>query len=411
MGCTKVNKIIFALIAVFVIAASAYGASAYEIDNSQYRLKVSSVSVESRDTLQFYLVNPINTAYQFTDLHSYSIEISDEKSSGKFSHSEGGSLYVSGKLDFAEKTVMTLPFDTSGLQTLECNEPITVELYTFKGATAARYVGIPTCNIRAERKLGLLNTANCSAEYFDGTLKIVWALTGSDSSEKKVMLRKTVGRNAAVEGWYGTDDCPDLESGKCMTVLSSIKFVSGNASVVLLDKRKGTSVTLSNVADLTSCGKASVATKTSTSTTESSTSAAATTASTASTATNTNITTAAAATTAAVATTTNASTTSTNSSGIYLLKANAASSARTCLEGCSAEGQCYDEGTRASYLGVSVYCKGMDWMVQKANAKSCTSDYECSSQICDNSVCASKKSETVKQSWITRMLGWVDNLI
>jgi hypothetical protein len=374
----------------------------YEVDTNTYRLKIATMSVESKDMVRFYLINPISDPYSFYDMHSYTVKIRDTTTTTKFSHSPTGALPVQGTLGFGEKKLFTLPYDPrhTVAQELECGRDVTVEMFDLRGVVVARWVGIPKCNVRKPRMHGLLKINNCSAEYFDGTLKIEWELTGADNSLGMVKLKKKVGRQDPVEGWYDSQICPDLIAGKCMTVVSPVFWGDGNVSVTLYDKRQGTHVTLVSTDDVSSCYKK--AQKTVVVSTGGGAAAQAT-------ATQSQGVTA----TQAAAKTQTATQTGGNVSGsVSLLKANASPDVRVCLEGCKAQGQCYDEETRANYLGMNVYCKDMNWLVQKADGKKCSADHECSSGKCTTGLCGSKEVVKKKQgSWLTRLLLWVDNLI
>ncbi|MBW2964829.1 hypothetical protein KY363_05190 [Candidatus Woesearchaeota archaeon] len=394
-------KLPFLLFSIAVMLLSIVSAvNAYEVDTNTYRLQIATVSIEDSNTLQFYLINPLSETYSFLDMHSYSIKIKDTKTTTKFSHSQLGALPLEGKLGFGDKKLFSLPYDPtqSVAQQLECSKDVTVEMYDLRGNTVARWVGIPKCNIQTPRVNGLLKVNNCTAEYYDGTLKIKWELAGADKKTGMVYLKKTYGRMDSVYGWYDSATCPDTQGGHCMTVVSPVFWGDGNVSVTLYDKRQGTSVTLVSTDEAAgSCYKKSTVTVV---TTENSEAANATTSTTAS----------------STVTTTTSSTSSSNSSStnstVSVLKANDSNDVRVCLEGCKAEGQCYDEETRAAYLGMNVYCKGQDWMVQKKDGSTCSYDYECYGNDCVSGYCGSAPASAKKEgNWLTRMLQWIDDLI
>jgi hypothetical protein len=366
-----------ALILLSIVSA-VYG---YELDTGRYTLDIAGVVVKSDDILALSLINPSANAFDFTSLHYYTIEIDGVKTATKFSHSLDQPLPVIGKLYFGEKKDFELPFDSDDRfsQLLECGKPIKVEFFTFKGKLVARYVNIPRCEIKQPRPHGLIKLNNCTAEYFDGTLKITWELTGIDKDAGKVRLRKTAGRLAPTEGWYDTSICPDVEAGKCMTQITAIVFNDDGNFVTLEEKRKSTKTTLSDskdnpcfvranpiqtiipVDDVKAPGPV-------------------------------------------------AQQTSAPASEIALLDANRDSDIRVCLQGCRAEGECYDDGTRANYLSKEVYCSGKSWLVQKKDGKACSDGFECASEICDSGKCSSEESES-NENMITRLLQWIDNLL
>jgi len=361
------------------IVSAVYG---YELDTSRYTLDIAGVVVKSNDLLALSLINPSASAFDFTSLHYYTIEIDGVKTATKFSHSLDQPLPVIGKLYFGEKKDFELPFDSDNRfsQVLECGKPITVEFFTFKGKLVARYVNIPRCEIKQPRPHGLIKLSDCTAEYFDGTLKITWELTGVDKDAGKVRLKKTVGRLAPTEGWYDTMVCPDIEGGKCMTQITSIVFNEEGNEVTLEESRKGTKITLSDSKENPCFVRAkpvvTIVPVDEVKATEPSAQPAG----------------------------------PSHVSDIALLDANQDSDIRVCLQGCKAEGECYDDGTRANYLGKEVYCRGSSWLVQKKDGKVCAEDFECASEICASGKCSSETAEN-EGNIFTRLLSWIDNLM
>ncbi|MFC1741471.1 hypothetical protein ACFL3V_02965 [Nanoarchaeota archaeon] len=359
---------------------------AYEIDDKSYRLRTSSVVVESADYISFYLTNPSVNMYNLVDLHDYVVEINDVRVVNKFSHSFSEPLPMIGSLDFGDSRLMSLPYDLNDRvsQKLYCGDTVVIEIYNDKGKMVSRWIGVPPCKITRPRADGLMKLGNTTAEYYDGLLNIRWELLGADDSKEEVTLRKTVGNMAPVEGCYDENVCADIIAGKCMTQIQSIVFDrEGGASVLLVDKRKGTSVTLSTMnVGSTVCSQDVVVQTT-----------------------PVTVTAPAPVETAPV----EQASEPVPEDNVSVLKANRnVGDVVQCLEGCSAQNQCYDEGSRAQYMGLNVYCKSQSWMVWKGLGKACGADYECSSKICDD-VCVDKVVE--KKSWVTRLLNWIDNLI
>lgn len=357
------------------VASAVYG---YELDNGRYRLDIAGVTVESEDSIRFYMINPESSDFDLTEMHIYSVKVDGAKTEGRFSHSVDEPLPMIGKLRFGEKKLVRIP--ASGFR---CNWPVTIELNTFKGRLAARYVGIPPCEITAPRRHGLTKTAYCTAEFYDGSLDIKWELIDADAFTSKVKLRRTSGKLAPVEGWYDMGLCPDLEGGKCMTEIEYILFNEDGLYVKLNDRREGTSVVLSDTEDRPCITKTDVVVVAKDEQRPSADDGAAE----------------------------DAAQPEPAPTETYLLDANKESDARVCLQGCKAQNNCYDEGTRAVYLGKDVYCKGTGWLVQKKDGKSCTAEFECSSGICSRGVCVSEEAEPENESWLTRLLAWIDNLI
>lgn len=350
------------------VVSAVYG---YQPDTGRYRLDIVGVRVASDESVRMYLVNPEMEDFDFTTLHSYSVLLDGEKETGKFSHSFDQPLAVVGTLTYGEKMGLELPG-----KELKCGWPLTVEMYTYKGQLIARYVGIPPCDIEAPRRSGLTKLDYCSAEYDDGHLKIKWELVDADEFAGKVKLRKTVGKLAPEEDWYDMGFCPDLESGTCKTEIEYILFDDEDGvSVKIVDRREGTSVVLNNHPERPCFRSDQVV---------------------------------------VVATDADGNTEDVGEidpvGDTYLLEADASDDVRVCLEGCKAEGQCFMEETRARYMGMDVYCKGDNWLVQKVEGKSCNSDYECKSEICAAGTCSSERVESEK-GWLTRFLEWMDNLI
>ncbi|MBN1544698.1 hypothetical protein JW898_04505 [Candidatus Woesearchaeota archaeon] len=355
------------------VSSAVYG---YELDNGRYRLDIAGVTVESDNSIRFYIVNPESSDFDLTEMHTYSVKLDGQKTDGRFSHSVDKPLPMLGKLRFGEKSLVRIP--SSGLK---CNWPVTIELNTFQGKLVARYVGIPPCEITAPRRHGLTKTGYCNAEFYDGSLEMKWELIDADAFTSKVKLRKTSGKLAPVEGWYDMGLCPDLKGGKCMTEIEYILFNEEGVSVKLNDKREGTSVVLADTKDTPCSTKTEIEVVATEPLQEQ------------------------------VSATESASEQTPAQTETYLLDANKDTDARVCLQGCKAQNNCYDEGIRAVYLGKDVYCKGTGWLVQKKDGKSCTAEYECESGICSKGLCASGEAEPENESWLTRLLVWIDNLI
>ncbi len=363
------------------VASAVYG---YEVDTGKYRLDMAGVTVESEEQVRLYLINPDFNDFDITDLHTYSVNIDGEKKTGRFSHSLDSELPAVGKLLFGEKTLYRLQ-----AHDLKCNWPITIELHTDKGRLVARYVGIPSCEIEAPRKEGLTKLTHCKAEYYDGALEMTWELLDADEFRSKVKLRKTAGKLKPEEGWYDMGPCPDLESGECKTEINYILFDEEGVHVKLDDKRQGTSVILSSTEEHPCSARDQVE----------------------------------------VVTVSQmpsvddddreddleaggpGDTGAAQQAETYLIQANHDNDARVCLQGCKAQGNCYDDGTRAKYMGMDVYCKGQNWLVQKDDGRSCTADWECRTGICSAGHCTPERTAVQKESWLTRMLRWIDNLI
>jgi hypothetical protein len=359
------------------VVSAVYG---YEIDDNRYTLEMGGVVVQSNDAVALSIINPSSSPFDFTTLHYYTIEFNQVKSATKFSHSLDEPLPVIGKLYFGEKKDFVLPYapDSRFGQELECGKPLVVEFVTFKGKVVARFTGIPRCGIDQPRPHGLIKLDNCTAEYFDGILTVRWELTGVDKEAGKVKLKKTIGRLAPTEGWYDTALCPDLEAGKCMTQVTSIIFNENGNSVTLEEKRQGTKVTLSD-SEENPCYVRAKPVQTIVPVDEPATQEPV------------------------------AQPAAAQSSDISLLNANREADIRVCLQGCKAEGECYDDGTRANYLGRDVYCKGQSWLVQKRDGKACSNDFECASETCARGKCGASSEND--GNIITRFLEWIDNLL
>ncbi|MBW2972635.1 hypothetical protein KY359_06365 [Candidatus Woesearchaeota archaeon] len=371
----KINKsfLWFGIALILLSVASAvYG---YELDNARYRLDIAGVTVESEDSIRFYMINPSSESFDLSELYTYSVKMDGLKSEGRFSRSIDEPLPMIGTLGFGDKKLVRLPGES-----LKCGWPVTIELNTFKGKLTARYVGIPACEITAPRRHGLTKIDYCTAEFYDGTLEMKWELLDADQFKSQVKLRKTSGKLAPVEAWYDMGLCPDLEGGKCMTEIEYILFNEEGVFVKLNDMREGTSVVLSSTEDrpcITRHQQITVAIAPEQKAEDIGTPAPAEPAHT----------------------------------ETYLLDANKQNDVRVCLQGCKAESNCYDEGTRARYLGKDVYCKGQGWLVQKKDGKTCTDSWECESELCHNGSCVAEEPEDSGESWVTRLLKWIDNLI
>jgi hypothetical protein len=290
------------------------------------------------------------------------------KTTTKFSHSLGQPLAVLGTLDRHAAQSFTLPFDsakTTGRQ-LKCGKSVKIELFDNKGATMAKWAGLPKCLIDAPKPDGLLRITESTAEYNDDSTRISWELLDFDRVLSRVQLRKTQGLLEPKTAWYSNSDCPDVEGGNCMTLLS-ITFGQEDVWVTLKDQRQHTSATISlplwdpaqetfeivgsedHVADTYDISDLDV-------------------------------------------TTTDAKTL-----------------ARDCPKGCSAEDSCFRSGTQTMLHDISVYCEGQTWLVQKKDASACDHDYECVSGSCKGNTCGD--TGDAGQNWITRLLQWIDNLI
>jgi len=356
-----------ALVLLSVVTA-VYG---LEYANTDYRLWMKDVTAVSEDSLRVKLVNADPRDLELVDLHYYTIESDGVKTRKQFSHTVAGEVSAVGIMESNEAKSFVLPAEG-----LSCSEVVTVEVYTYKGKLVSYYSALPYCQIKEPRSLGLVNLDDCTAEFYDGTLRIKWELIDADAAEGKVKIRKTFGSLAPEDSWEDVNSCMDWGTMMCLTKVSDIEFDGPHVSVTLMDNRRSTSAVLRSdeeapcfetkqivVAPVVPEPKPAVAP---------------------------------APVVAPVET--------------MVVKADSDPDIRVCLEGCKAFGQCYMEETRANYMGRNVYCKGQNWMVQKVNGNTCSADYECSSEICSAGECTTERL-LEKESWITRMLKWLDNLI
>jgi hypothetical protein len=365
------------LMVVLSVAAAVYG---YEVDDNIYRLGISSVSIPSEDQLDFRLSNTRRSDFDLSDLHSYKVTQGSTRISGWFTHTVGDYNSMVGILDSGSN----MPYSLSLNKPIMCGIPLTIEMQTFKGKLVARWVEIPYCKIKAPRPLGLQRLTPCKAEYYDGNLKLTWEIVEVDPETRHVLLEKSVGRLRPTRSWQPST-CADLESGVCMTDIK-VEWVGDDVFVTLTDKRLDTEVTISNIDDSgIHCVKPKqpepVFMPEDT-----------------------------AAPTPAVAQPAVAAP-ATDNQEYFMIQADNNPEVRVCLEGCKVGVQCYDEGTRADYLGRDAYCKGQTWMVQKRVGKSCSEDWECASENCARKACIDADTQLPKEGWLTRMLNWIDNLI
>ncbi|MBW2967951.1 hypothetical protein KY362_05690 [Candidatus Woesearchaeota archaeon] len=374
---------------LMLILSVAVAVRGYEVDENIYRLAITGVAIDSSDQLSFTVTNNRNSDLDLSTVHSYEITVNNVLTRGVFSHSIDEPLPLVGMLRSEKSMDIGLPQPG-----LVCHRPITVEIYTFKGALIARWVGIPQCKVTKPRPLGLIPITNCEAEYYDGSLRIRWQLIDADRAAGKVRLQKTIGRKAPVDVWVSEGSCPDLESGSCMTDIESIKFTHDSVFVELTDNRHDTSVTLSDTPDSpTRCLKEQPVVLEPQQEQEQAQEQA-----------QRKYAEPVEAPAPAVSAPASAAPEQ------FVLTSDRRDT-RICLAGCKAGDECFDEGMRHNYLGQDVFCKGQSWMVQKRLDKSCDFNFECASDTCADHVCAEPGTNIKKPGWVTRFLTWIDNLI
>ena len=382
------KTILFTLFALFMLALSVVAARAYSIDLSTYPLMIKDLKITGENQIRFSLYNPAGTSnFDTKNLKSLEISFNKAKTIQQFVHYVGDPLTVIGDMKDGESRNFIVKFDRYDQTNtdLRCRQPIDINIFMKNGQSIAHWSGVPDCEIIGKRPCGLLKIDDTVAEFEDEVagLKIMWEFLDYNKESNKVLLMKSVGRNDPVMQWVRVGECMDIESGKCMTDILDITFGDDLVSVTLQDNRKKLLATLTKT-------YAPQATVTYTMPVQQ------------------------AAPSQPVQPQATNSVAYQAAQQIGLLDANApATSGVICASNCALYDRCYDEGSRNIRLINYVYCKD-GWQVQKSNGFFCSADFECQSSKCHNSKCTNNTEDLTldapKESFITRMLFWIDNL-
>ncbi|HII71904.1 TPA: hypothetical protein HA265_04075 [Candidatus Woesearchaeota archaeon] len=408
----RLKNILFAVFALLMLALSVVAARAYSADLTTYPLIVKDLRLTGENQIQFDLFNPAGTAFDLKSLKSFEATFEKAKTASQFVHYSGSPFTVIGKLEAGHSLHFTVPFDQNSLTgvKLRCNRPIEVKIYLTDGDVIAHWTGIPKCEIEGKRPCGLLNIDDTLAEFLDedANLQIFWELVSADPSDGQVLLMKSVGRQPAELMWLSAGDCPDVQSGQCMTDILDITFNTEGVSVTLRDNRHSRLATLR----MTFTPQATVTyvqpqpvqqpiqqqqpQQYQPAASQASPSAQSSQLSFSSDAQN------------AVA-----------QQAAYQISDNPVyaqgNQANTiCVSKCLLNGICYDEGARQIYLGNFAYCKA-GWQIQKSEGFYCKEDYECSTNKCYSNKCVINKPAVQEREdqpgVLTRLLMWIDDLI
>ena len=385
----------------------AFSVSAYTVDMTTYPLIIQDLKITGENNIAFNLFNPSPQDFELKELKSFEVSFDKVKTVSKFVHHTGSPFTAIGTLNKNKFLPFNVPFDSTGNLKLSCNKPIDVKIYLEDGSLIAHWNGIPPCNIPHKPYCGLFKVDNTIAQFLDedAELEILWEFLDADPVTGKVLLRKSVGRQEPVIGWFSSDDCPDIVSGKCMTDITDISFTYDHVSITLKDNRHDKIVTLtrtyapepvmtyrSSVPDsrdaLTRGSQPPHSQQVPSQVTSRE---------------------------AHLQQLPSAPAFKQQEVPIAFVSADANLNP-VCATNCFIGGICYDKGARQIYIDNYAYCDD-GWKIQKPVGFYCKNNYECETNKCTENKCVlntqltSGNPKQDKPNFLTRFLLWVDNLI
>ncbi|MFC1723252.1 hypothetical protein ACFL0V_03875 [Nanoarchaeota archaeon] len=371
-----------------ILLLSILSVSAYTVDLTTYPLIIQDLKLTGENQIQFSLYNPSNADFDLKNLKSLETSFDNTKTINQFVQYSGDAFSVIGKLNAGQSQQFIVPFDRLGTSNtkLRCKKPIELKIFMHNGNMISHWTGIPKCEIQGKRPCGLLKIDETAAEFFDeeANLKILWELIDANSNQGQVLLMKSIGRQTPSLQWLSTGDCPDIESGKCMTELTDITFTSEGVSLTLKDNRKDRLATLTRTY-----------TPQTTYTYQ-----------------QTHVQPQATAQASVQQFKAPAENTATQKAATQMGLVTADTHDPVCATTCKANNRCYDTGDRAIYINNYVFCKN-GWQIQKPEGFHCQDSYECQTELCYNNKCVLELPQEPEQksSAITRFLEWIDDLL